>query len=83
MAHSKSPHRTKSNLTVTKAFDKMVFKRRSDLSPNTIQHAGHHRRSRCHSQNSTPIPANALSNRAPPGTVMIGWCKPVKRRAGV
>jgi integrase/recombinase XerD len=36
MAHSKSTQRTKSNLTVTKAFDKMIFERRSDLSPNTI-----------------------------------------------
>jgi hypothetical protein len=36
MAHSRSPHHTKSNLTVTKAFDKMIFECRSDLSPNTI-----------------------------------------------
>jgi len=36
MAHPKSLHRTKSNLTVTKAFDKMIFERRSDLSPHTI-----------------------------------------------
>jgi len=36
MAHPKSLHCTKSNLTVTKAFDKMIFERRSDLSPNTI-----------------------------------------------
>jgi hypothetical protein len=36
MAHPKSLHRAKSNLTVTKAFDKMIFERRSDLSPHTI-----------------------------------------------